>query len=213
MAANLAEARAHNVPPEVFLRHYRTIRDAKQAHADTGMAVARAKKAAKASGVDLDALKMLEKFADLDTDEAEMQIRHLQLYAKWIELPIGTQLGMFAAPTPPDPNPEATAAHREWTAGEAGMAEGKSGGLRTANTYPAGSAEHVAYDKAWTKGNKVWLKGQEKIAKEMGANAAASPPAGQVNGSSRARGPAPRAATPGRRRGRPRGNGAQASFS
>jgi hypothetical protein len=58
-----AEAPSHNVPPDVFLRHYREIRDLKRAHADTGMAVARAKKSAKSAGIDLDALKLLEKFA------------------------------------------------------------------------------------------------------------------------------------------------------
>lgn len=178
MAASLAEARTHNVPPEVFLRHYREIRDLKGAHAETGMAVARAKKAAKGAGIDLDALKMLEKLADLDTDEAELQIAHLQAYAKWIELPIGTQIAMFGQPETPAVNPEAADEHREWQAADDGATAGQAGHLRDTNPYPTGSAVHVAWDKSWVKGNKVWLAGQKKIAGEMKpkANGTAPPP-------------------------------------
>lgn len=180
--ASLAEARTHNVPPEVFLRHYREIRDTKQAHSDTGMAVARAKKAAKAAGVDLDALKLLEKLEDLDTDEAEMQLRHLQIYAKWIELPVGSQLNFFGDPEAPQVKQQTAAEQREWNAGEAGNQAGRNGHERGTNPHKAGSPEQVAWDKAWAKGNKVWLKGQTKIAKELGAAAQGGRRKGHVNG-------------------------------
>lgn len=192
MAASLAEARSHNVPPEVFLRHYREIRDLKNAHAETGMAVARAKKSAKGAGIDLDAMKMLEKLADLDDDEAEMQIRHLQTYATWLKLPIGTQLGMFGQPETPAVKPEDAAEHQEWEAGEGGKEAGNAGHARDTNPYPAGSAVHVAWDKSWQSAHKVWLAEQKKIAGEM------KPKAG--NG-----------AAPPRKRGRPK-NGAEATI-
>jgi hypothetical protein len=166
MAANLAEARSHNVPPEVFLRHWREIREAKNAHADTSTAVARAKKSAKSAGVDLDALKLLEKFADLDTDEAEVQLRHLFTYAKWIKLPLGTQTEMFQAP---EPKPDVAQEHADWEAGEAGIAAGKSGLKRTVNPYKAGTSTHVAWDRAWL-GGKEWLKEQAKLAGDLGRN-------------------------------------------
>jgi hypothetical protein len=174
MVASLAEARSHNVQPEVFLRHYRDIRKAKAAHADTGMEIARLKKSAKSAGIDLDALKMLEKFADLDEQEAEMQLSHLMVYAQWIELPLHTQLNMFKAPVLPVPHPESAREHHDFLASEAGMKAGKTGDMRTANAYAAGTSEYVAWDKAWTKGNKVWLKGQAKIAGRMGRNGAAA---------------------------------------
>jgi hypothetical protein len=164
---SLAEARSHNVPPDVFIRHYQEIRDTKHAHHDTGMAVARAKKAAKADGIDLDALRLLEKLADLDTDEAELQLRHLRQYAAWIELPIGSQLNFFGEATTANPK---AAEFREWSAGGVGFDAGKAGHTRDTNPHKAGSAEHVAWDKSWSNGNKAWLKGQKQIAGEMKAN-------------------------------------------
>jgi hypothetical protein len=169
MAQTLADARSHNVPPDTFLRHYRDIRDCKDAHHDTGMALARAKKAAKADGVDLDALKMLEKLADLETDEAEIQLRHLREYAAWIDLPIGAQLDMFGKP--PQPDAEAAEKQREHNAKLQGKSAGESGQLRGDNPYDAGSPEHVAWDRAWTSGNKVWLKGQKSLAGDLARNA------------------------------------------
>jgi hypothetical protein len=170
---SLAEARAHNVPPDVFLRHYREIRDCKSAHHDTGMAVARAKKSAKADGIDLDALKLLERFADLDTDEAEIQLRHLRQYAAWIELPIGTQLDAFGPPKQP-PSPEARQQLLDHGAGESGYTAGQAGHERGNNPHEAGSSQHVAWDKQWLRGNKLWLKGQKSLAGDLARNAAGS---------------------------------------
>jgi len=167
-AASLAEASSHNVPPEVFLKHYREIKQAKDDHADTGMAVARAKKAAKNDGIDLDAFKWLEKLAKLDTEDAEMQIRHLQTYAGWIKLPIGTQLAMFGQPEPATVDAKAAAEHAEWEARDLGSAEGKAGHERGDNPNLLGSPEYAAYDRGWLEGNEIWLKGQKKIASEMG---------------------------------------------
>jgi hypothetical protein len=182
MVATLAEARSHNVPPDVFRRHYRDIRDAKDAHAETGMALARLKKAAKSDGIDLDAFKMLEKLGDLDTDEALMQLRHLRLYALWTEKPFVTQLDMFGQPEPkPDDGPDDE--HKEWEMADAGSAAGKAGHTRDTNPNQAGSALHVAWDRAWKLGNKEWLKGQKQIAGEMGKRAnGATPPAGRKRG-------------------------------
>src|SRR3954451_12085083 len=175
MAANLAEARSHNVQPAVFLDHYRLIRDAKDAHADTGMALVRAKKAAKAAGVDLDALKLLESLSKLDADEAAVQLRHVQRYARWAELPIGTQLNLLdGEETPEGPSQEDQQKQRDWAAGEAGLLAGKSGRIRLDNNHPAGSSEYVAWDKAWLRGNKIWTKTQGKLAEDLGKNAEAA---------------------------------------
>jgi hypothetical protein len=150
------------------------MRDLKREHKDVGMAVTRAKKAAKNDGIDLDALKWLEKLAELDTDEAEMQLRHLQIYAKWIKLPIGMQSNMFGEPEAATVDAKAAAEQREWQAGDDGLEAGKGGRDRDENPHHAGSAEHVAWDKAWTKGFAVWTKGQKKLAGELAANAKAN---------------------------------------
>ena len=191
-AASLAEASSHNVPPEVFLKHYREIKQAKDDHADTGMAVASAKKSAKNDGIDLDAFKWLEKLAKLDPDEAEMQIKHLQTYAGWLKLPIGTQLAMFAQPEPATVDAKAAAEHAEWEARDQGSAEGKAGHERGDNPNLLGSPEYAAYDRGWLEGNKLWLKGQKQIASEM---------APKANGNG---------ATAPRKRGRPRSEAPEA---
>lgn len=167
-AESLAEARSHNVPAAVFLKHYRSIRNCKTEHKETGAAVARAKKAAKNAGIDLAALSWLEKLTDLDTDEAEMQLRHLTTYAQWLSLPIGMQLNMFGQPEPATVDAKTAAEHREWQAGEDGLMAGRAGHERDTNLKDPGSAEHAAWDLGWRHGHEDWLEAQQTIASEMG---------------------------------------------
>jgi hypothetical protein len=175
MVSSLAEAQSHNVPPETFLRHYRTIRDCASAHKDTGMALARAKKSAKGAGIDLDAFKVMQGFAKLDSDEAELQFRNLIRYAKWAEIPLGTQADMWGEDSYAKVPDEALADQREWEAGDAGLSAGRAGRKRTENPYSgqdaASSREHAAWDREWAKGHKTWLAGQKMLAGELGANA------------------------------------------
>jgi hypothetical protein len=166
-ATSLAETRSHNVPPAVFLKHYRDIRRLKDDRDDAAMALARAKKAAKNEGIDLDALKMLEKLSALDLDEAELQLKNLRMYAAWIELPLGSQLDMFGKAEPATVDAKTAAEQREWQAGEEGAHAGKAGHERDVNPWSAGTAEYVAWDRAWAAGNKTWLKSQQQIASEM----------------------------------------------
>jgi hypothetical protein len=219
-ATSLAEARSHNVPPDVFLRHYREIRDLKDAQADAAAAVARAKKSAKGAGIDLDALKMLEKLASLDTDEAEMQLQHLQIYAKWIDLPVGMQGDFFGQPEAV--SAEAAQEQREWAAGDEGLQAGRAGHERDTNPHTAGSAEHVAWDKAWAKGNKTWMTGQKPslsagrcVAVECRRGRASRRDTRSGSGKQIASEMGPKtgngAATPARKRGRPKG-GEQAAI-
>lgn len=183
VATSIAETRSHNVPPDTFRRHYREIRDAKDQHHDTGMAVARAKKAAKADGIDLDALKMIEQLAKLDQDVVELLLRNVGLYAGWLELPIGTQANLFG---PPETGNGKDPKHIEWEATNAGILAGTKGEERNTNRHKAGTLEFAAWDKGWLRGNKDWLKGQEKIAKQMG-------PATAAKGRKRANGASARA--------------------
>lgn len=193
-AASLAEASSHNVPPEVFLKHYREIKALKDDQAEAAAAVARAKKAAKNVGIDLDALKIMEKWHDLDADEAELQLKHLRIYAGWLKSPLVTQLVMFASPEAPPVDDKTAAEHAEWEARDQGSAEGKAGHERGDNPNLLGSPEYAAYDRGWLEGNEIWLKGQKKIASEMG------PKGTKANGN----GAAPR------KRGRPRSEAPEA---
>jgi hypothetical protein len=183
MVEGIAAAIAHNVRPEVFLKHYRSIRDCSSAHKATGSDLSLAKKSAKSDGVDLDALRMLEKLAKLDGDEADLILRHLSAYAQWAEMPWGSQAELFGMPKVP---PEEAQKQREYEAAEEGKRAGKAGEPRENNRYSEpGSPEFVAWDKAWKKASAAFNREQKAIADQMGRNAG--------NG-----------ATTGRRRGRPR---------
>lgn len=168
MVASLAEAMSPNVPPEAFLKHYRAIRDATRSKEDAVMALARTKKAAKGDGIDLDALKDLERLAKLDDDEAEVRLRHMHQYAVWANLPIGTQLDAFGQHQIPKPKQKAEAEHQQWTASDSGYRAGRSGRPRDDNPHEPGTEAHVS----WTNG---WLAGQRQIADAMADGASELP--------------------------------------
>ena len=167
MVANLAESRSHNTPAPVFLKHYREIREAKDKVIEANGYVKAAKKAAKASGVDMPSLKLLDMLTSIDTDEAELMIRKTKEYATYLNLPLGSQLNMFGEAPIAGPSPEVAAEQEEWEAGAAGQASGKMGGLRDSNPNAPGTATHVAWVKGWLKGHKLFNKDQARIANEM----------------------------------------------
>jgi hypothetical protein len=169
-AEGIGAAIAHNISPTIFLKHYRAIRDAETEHKATGSVVQTAKKAAKSDGVDLDALRMLQKLSKIDSDEAELRIKHMFAYAQWAELPIGTQMDMFGKATSV---PEAESEkQREFNAAEEGRRASEGGQPRDSNPHPEpGSLEFVAWDKAWAKQDRKFQKQQQKTANEMGQNA------------------------------------------
>lgn len=154
MTRSLAEATSPNLPPDVFLKHYRKVREAKRAKEEASAALARVNKAAKADGVDLDAFKLLEKFRDLDDDELGMRMRHVRDYAKWLNLPLGTQLTMFAEEPSAEVSAKGLKDQSEWEAGDQGYRAGRSGSLRSDNPYDEGTEPYVAWDKEWTRGVK-----------------------------------------------------------
>jgi hypothetical protein len=185
-----AAAESANLTPlssKSFSQHYRTIRDAAREHEETAMALARAKKAAKKDGVDLAALKMIERFAKLETDEAETLMRHTMQYAAWLEMPIGTQPSMF--PDADAPDDEVTSENRAYAAEEAGFEAGKAGKHRVDdNPYAAGTELYARFDKGYLRGQKTIADRLGKNAKaadpRRGRKAAAVPPVGK-NGSAR----------------------------
>lgn len=179
----IAAAIAHNISPATFLKHYRAIRDAETAHKSAGSIVQTAKKAAKSDGVDLDALRMLQKLAKLDSDEAELRIKHMMAYAQWAEMPLGTQTDLFGKATSV-PEDEAEK-QREFNASEEGRRASDGGQPRDSNPHTdAGSPEFVSWDKAWLKANRKFMKQQQATAEEMGANAGVTTSRRRRNGSS-----------------------------
>jgi hypothetical protein len=170
-----AGSRSNQPPPSVFLDHYRKISDLTHEHKAAGAALARAKKAAKGDGVDLDSLALLQRLATLDDDDAASRLRKTLQYAIWLEMPIGKQATLFpsakaAAAATEMPDDNATAEHRAWAAEEAGHEAGRKGLRRVEdNPYAPGTELHVRFDKGWIRGQKV-------IADKLGANARAADP-------------------------------------
>jgi hypothetical protein len=101
-------------------------------------------KAAKADGIDVDALCDAIK-ADAD-DHLEVVTRYANTgkYLRAHRSPLGVQMNLF----PLDPIPEAS------RAAIAGKRSGLRGGSIDENPYPAGSESHVAYVEAWHVGQE-----------------------------------------------------------
>ena len=168
MVASLAEAMSPNVSDRRRSSSILAIRDATRSKEDAVMALARTKKAAKGDGIDLDALKDLERLAKLDDDEAEVRLRHCIEYAVWANLPIGTQLDAFGQHQIPKPKQKAEVEHQQWTASDAGYRAGRSGRPRDDNPHEPGTEAQCH----WTNG---WLAGQRQIADTMADGASELP--------------------------------------
>lgn len=164
------------VKPETFLGHWRDIRDSKNEAGDAATSVARAKKAAKRDGVDLDVVKVLEKLAQMEDDERAAFLTKLETYSKWISLPLGA---FSAGITVQEPKNTAMAEFHAWQAGQEGYSAGVGGHPRANNPYKQGSREFVAWDKRWKPGFDV---NQKKEAARMMKAARGRPPADAATG-------------------------------
>jgi uncharacterized protein (UPF0335 family) len=156
-----------NVKPETFMEHWRKIRELKDEQAELSAAIARAKKAAKGDGIDLEAVALLERLCKMDDDELQLRMRKLFVYSDWIKMPLAEYAEGI---TPPAPKQETNAEFDLWQVQQNGLAAGKTGTRREDNPYDAGSEKHVAWDKAWGKGFRS-IQGQR--ARELAKNAAA----------------------------------------
>jgi hypothetical protein len=153
------------VRPEQFLSHWRQIRDSKEDAADGAMSVARAKKAAKRDGVDLDVLSLVEKLKNMDEDQRPGFLKMAVMYCQWLELPLGAfSLGIQA----PAPKETSRTDFKRWQAGEDGHKHAMGGGGREANPHRPGSEEHQAWDRKWNVGFKLH---QKKLAGQMARGA------------------------------------------
>lgn len=121
------------------------------------------KKRLKKSGIDVPLIVSLQKERDKDEATRLAQEANKRRYASWMSIKLDD--GAQAQDEVPADATATTAeeeSHREALARDAGYRCGKLGTDRTSsNTYPVGSAAHVAFDKGW-------LDGQAAIAAEMG---------------------------------------------
>lgn len=165
MAERIDNTPKSNLSPNTFLELFRELGIAqREIDAATGRKRAILKRA-KAAGIDLDALALMQRLAKLETDEAAMRLRNLARYSAWANMPIGTQADLFGATDDQRPTEKAQAEHNEWQADDAGYQAGKAGDSIDNNPHPAGTP---FYDR-WRQG---WHKGQEVLAHKLAANAA-----------------------------------------
>lgn len=150
-AADTATLETNGIAPEDFLAHYRRIRDTKRAKEEAGAAHNAAKQQAKAAGIDLNALKIVEHLASLDDADAELRMRETLRYANWMGLEVGTQVDMFDAPAA-DLTGKVASEHKEWKAEQDGYEAGKKGEPIDNNPFPGGSPFYSRWRSGWNDG-------------------------------------------------------------
>jgi hypothetical protein len=197
MVANLAEAKTHTLPPATFLQHDQAIQIARREHEDTGAALARANKAAKAAAVDLKAYKIMQTIDKLDDDEQIIVVRHLFDYMGHRGMPVGTQYSLIDAPKVPNPGKAKLRAEvAVFEAGENGLRAGRAGDPSDINPHDPGSEPYVAWARSYAQGlsERATAAGMEDTENERVAdNAPATKKAAQGRGGARkTRGSPPR---------------------
>jgi ribosome modulation factor len=163
MAKRLAEPKQQsNLTPNFFLEIFRDLKNAqREIDAATGRKRAILKRG-KGGGIDLDAMRLMEGLAKLETEDAELRLRNLSRYLKWTESPLGKQGDLFGATDDQQPTEEARGDMLEWAAQDAGYKAGKGGDTIDTNPHPAGSP---TFDR-WRQG---WHEGQAALAATMQA--------------------------------------------
>ena len=149
------------VKPETFLMHWRDMRDAKEDADDRNMNVARAKKAAKRDGVDLDVVKLVEKLSKMEPDQRETYLDSALTYAKWLDLPLGA---FGAGMEVPQPRESASEDYAKWKAGKDGKEAGLGGKPKDANPHHAGTKLYDTWARSW---QSAFNASQKQAAKGM----------------------------------------------
>lgn len=171
MAEKANPGAGHNLAPDTFLQHYRAVVAAKRALEEAQSAHMHALKKAKGAGINMDSFKALLKARKEEPEQVEQNLRDFARYARWLEMPIGTQPGLFGDDAPPVDD-RAAAEQREWAAEEAGYEAGRNGRNRGDCPFPAGSPFHARWDAGW-------IRGQAKIAEGLGPKKRGRPPGGK----------------------------------
>jgi ribosome modulation factor len=170
--ASKATPNGHNsLDPNEFLNHVRAVAAAKRTLAEAQSAHQHAMKKAKAAGINPAAFGAILQARKQEPEVIEQNMRDFARYARWLEMPIGTQPGLFGDDVPPVDEKAATE-QREWAAEEAGYEAGRNGRNRSDCPFPAGSPFHARWDDGW-------VRGQAKIAEGLGPKKRGRPAGGK----------------------------------
>jgi hypothetical protein len=167
------------VSPDDFLACMSNIRAAKR-KMDEATAVYRAeRKRAKDKGIDMSALAFVESLAKLEDAEAQSRMANIARFAAWMELPVGTQAGLFADEQ--KPAQKMSAALAEENAYEAGYQAGRKGRDRGDHQYHPGSPLHDCFDRGWIAGQKFIADHMGGIVPKRGRKKQGNPFAPEAN--------------------------------
>lgn len=138
-----------NTPENVFFYHFQKINAALAERDKINEQLKKLRAKAKSAGIDTDALSLAQKIAKQREDERFYGFRNLDQYLKYMQVPTGTQLGMFQEEMPDQQDPR-----------EVGLLAGKMGDDRDSNPFSDG-------DPAWHQFDEGWLEGQKFIADSL----------------------------------------------
>jgi ribosome modulation factor/uncharacterized protein (UPF0335 family) len=142
------------IEPEFFLKRFRDISD-KALTAEEYKAAWKAEmEAAKSSGVDIKALKLVNMLRKMDTRVAQAMLRHTILYLRWLGLNLLDQEELLdsAGPSTTGLTEQVIATHAAWEAGHQGYKAGKAGHPIDTNPYPPGTETHQRWAAEWYDG-------------------------------------------------------------
>lgn len=140
-----------SIEPEVFLSHYRSIAEETDAVGDAKAARDARVNSAKASGVNIKALKLVHKLQKMDPRDAQATLRYTILYLRWLGLNLLDQEEMFATTTT-GLTDHVSATHAAWEAGRQGYTAGKAGEPVDSNPHAPGSELHQRWAQEWYDG-------------------------------------------------------------
>lgn len=145
----------NGLAPEQFLAHYRAIKDTKRVKDEAAAAHKAAREAAKAAGVNMNALKIVEHLSNVDDADAEIEMRETLRYAAWMGLEVGTQSDLFGSNDGPKLTDKIVGQHAEWKAEQAGYEAGKAGKPVDECPYPGASPMREHWSSGWRDGAAI----------------------------------------------------------
>lgn len=148
--------RPTTLEPEIFLSQHRRISDWLLKADEFKASGKAALNTAKATGVNLDAYKMVKKWAKQDREQVEKNLRDALLMARLLDLGLFDQMDLFASETNSALSgltAKVMTDHKEWEAERAGYDEGKSGSPLDNNPHAPGSPLHERFIVGWHGGN------------------------------------------------------------
>lgn len=142
------------IEPELFLSRYRTVADSHRNAEEAKAALKAEINISKSIGINIKAMKILEKLRKMEPREAQAAFRDVIRYARWLGLNFLDQEDMFDAANESTAGLTAkvVATQAAWEAGWKGYDAGKSGVPLDENPYAPGTETHQRWASEWHDG-------------------------------------------------------------